>query len=470
MANKSSIIERGNLPPQAIEIEEVVLGAMLIDRKGVDEALEVIKSGNVFYKNSHNIIFEAIRELDIRNDQIDLLTVSEQLQRMNKLQEVGGDFYLIKLTQKVSSSAHIENHCFILLQKYMARQLIKLGSTAIERGYDQTVDVFDALDEITVHFDAITNIYQKGAISMDWTTAVDEVPKRVERLTNNKGELTGVDSGLESINRFFNGWQPTDLIIIGADSGMGKTALAMTHILASAKQGNPVGMLSMEMSTMQLAIRAVAVESNYHMKQLTQYGFEKPEYFDGLMHTAHELRQLPVHIDDRPSLTISEMKRRARYMKRKHKIKLLIVDFIQMFVGDDDDFRLTGLAARELKNLAKELEIPIIALSQLNREVKKAKHNIPEKHHLKNSSGVEEAADVIALLYRPGYYGFSQGEHPDLWQQLALKGDENAVLIVKKNRNGGLGTIPLLYVENKTKYVNPGDFITVDETNTEVAF
>lgn len=448
-------LEKGKIPPQAIEIEEAILGAMINDRKGVDRALEVIRTPEAFYKNGHQVIFEAIQRLDNQNSNVDLLTVSAELKKMGKLEEAGGDFALVGLSSKITSSAHIENHCLIVLQFYMKRMMIRMGNDAIEMGYDDKMDVFDALDRTTVFFDAINGIYQKGSVSMDWATAVDEVPKRVERLTNHSGELTGVDTGLDNLNEFFNGWQPTDLIVIGADSGMGKTALAMAHILASAKQGNAVGMVSMEMSTLQLAIRAVAVESNYHMKQLTQYGFEKPEYFKGLQETAHELRGLPIHIDDRPSLTVPEMKRRARFMKRKHKIKLLIVDFIQMFTGDDDDVKLTGMAARELKNLAKELEIPVIALSQLNREVKKVKHCIPAKYHLKNSSGVEEAADVICLLYRPEYYGFDRGGHPGVWERFGLKGDENATLIVAKNRNGGVGNIPMRYVADKTKYVNP---------------
>lgn len=451
-------VEKGKIPPQAINLEEAVIGAMLLGANGVDAALGVISSSEVFYKESHQFVFEAIKALDKDNDSVDLLTVSQRLKKMGKLEAVGGDFFLINLTQKVASSAHVEYHARVVLQKYMARQLIALGNKAVENGYDETRDVFESLDDISIMFDAVAGIYQKGGMGMDWATAMDEVPKRVERLTNNKGELTGVDTGLDNMNVFFNGWQPTDFIVIGADSGMGKTALAMAHILASAKKGDAVGMFSMEMSTIQLAIRATAVESNYHMKQLTRYGFEKHEYFERLSVVVNNLRGLPIIIDDRPNLTVPEMKRRARQMMRKEKIKLLIVDFVQMFQGDDDDIKTTGIAARELKNLAKELNIPVIALSQLNREVKKAKYNIPEKHHLKNSSGIEEAADIIALLYRPGYYGFNQNSNPDLWNDLDLKGDENAVLIIKKNRNGALGVLPMRYLEDKTKYVNPSIF------------
>ncbi|WP_422858792.1 replicative DNA helicase [Flagellimonas sp. S174] len=450
--------ERGKIPPQAIDLEKAVLGAMMLDQKGVDGCLEVIKSPEVFYSEKHRQVFIAIQQLDSENSPVDLLTVSQTLRANGKLEAVGGDFALVELTQKVAGSAHIEYHSYVLLQKFIKRQLISIGNEAIEKGYEEGKDVFEALDEVTVLFDSLSGIYERGGSSIDWNMAIEEVPRRVERLTNNQGELTGVDTGLTNINKHFNGWQPTDLIIIGADSGMGKTALAMTHILASAKEGNAVGMASMEMSTMQLAIRGVAVESQFHMRQLTQTGFEKDEYFVRLSKVVDRMRNLPIYIDDRPSLTVAEMKRKARQMKRRHDIKLFIADFIQMFAGDEDDFKLTGMAARELKNLAKELDIPVIALSQLNREVKKARYSVPSKHHLKNSSGVEEAADVIGLLYRPEYYGHNRDSAPDLWNDLQLENDENAVLIVAKNRNGGLGNIPLKYIANKTKYVNPGEW------------
>lgn len=461
-------LERGKIPPQATELEEVILGGLMIDANAPDECFEVIKSGDVFYRDANRVIFEAIKSLSEASEPIDLLTVSQRLKKKGNLEVAGGDFRLIELTQKVASSAHMEYHSRIVLQKYMMRSLIKLGNTCIELGYDEKVDVFDALDEVGQGLDAVNDIIQKGAVSATWEQAVMAVPPRVERLTNNKGALTGVDTGLDNFNKHFGGWQPSDLIILGADSGMGKTALAMTHILAAAKNGDAVGMASMEMSTIQLAIRATSVESSFHMKQLTQTGFEKTEYFKTLNDVVHRIKDLPVYVDDRPSLTVPEMKRKARQMKRKHDIKLFIADFIQMFTGDEDDIKLTGMAARELKNLAKELNIPVIALSQLNREVKKAKYCIPSKHHLKNSSGVEEAADVILLLYRPEYYNYNRSEYPQLYQDFNLAYNENAVAIVAKNRNGGLGDIPMNYVADKTKYINPGEFITVDENNNVV--
>jgi len=446
-------------PAQALDIEKAVLGTILQFTTGLDDCLELIKSPEIFYSPKHRIIFDTIKKLSDASDPVDIITVSERLERRKDLQKIGGAAYLIDLVQVVASSAHIEYHSKILLQKYMLRSLSDFGRNIIERTYQSDIDVFTLMDAAGMELDLIGSVVSRGAKMMPWDTAVLEVPKKVEFLSNNQGGLTGVDTGLKSFNKFFGGWQNSDLVIIGADSGMGKTALAMCHLLAPAKNGQAVGMVSMEMSTIQLAIRAVSVEGSINMVRLTRKGFEKLSYFEKLNQVVDKLKDLPIYIDDRPSLTIPEMKRRARQMKRKYDIKLFVADFIQMFSGDEDDVKLTGQAARELKNLAKELNIPVIALSQLNREVKKAQYNIPSKHHLKNSSGIEEAADVIGLLYRPEYYNFTVDKYPDLWHKtLDLQGDENAVLFVEKNRNGAMGRIPIQYIPEKTKYVNAGEY------------
>jgi replicative DNA helicase len=454
--DKSRIInlEKGKLPPQAIELEEAVIGAAMIDQKGLDEMFTIINSSNVFYKESHKIIFEAMQKLYSSSKNIDLLTVSNQLKSTKKLEIIGGDFTLIRLTQKVSSSAHIEYHCRIILQKYLMRELIRISSESIEMAYDDSLDCFEIIDNVVSKIDYLTDNSTKGHTSLTWREAILQIPKRVEFLTNNKGKVTGVPSGLHSVDKHFNGWQDGDLIVIGADNGMGKTAFVLGNMLASAKNDMPVGMFSMEMSVIQLAIRGVANESSYHMNQLMRTGFEHDYYFNGLNNVVSSMVDLPIYIDDQPALTVPEMKRKARQLKRKYDIKLLVIDFVQMFSGDKDIRINISEAARELKNIAKELSIPVIALSQLSREVKKEKYKIPSKHHLKESSAIEEAADIIGLIYRPGYYGYTINNTPDLFDDLGLIGDENSCLIVAKNRNGALGNIGLRYIENKTKYVN----------------
>ena len=453
MNNTSNI--KGKLPPQALDLEEAVLSAALVDSRGVDTLMELITIPEVFYKPAHQHIFKAMKSLYDGNQPVDILTVSERLNKLGVLSQVGGEYALVLLSNMLSSSANTSYHCALIIQKYIQRKLIAVANEVIEGAYNPSKDVFELLDEATSGFDFVNDIINNGYTSMDWATAVASIPQKVQWLTNNQGVLTGVTSGLKAIDKQTNGWQPGDFIVLGADNGMGKTALVMGMKLAAAKLGKPTGMFSMEMPVMQLATRAVAVSSNYHMKQLTHHGFEKLEYFEGLNRVVNEVKDLPIHIDDKPALTVAEMKRKARAMKRKHKIELLVIDFIQMFSGDNDIRINVSEAARECKNIAKELNIPVIALSQLSREVKREQYKIPQKHHLKESSAIEEAADIIGLIYRPGYYGYDEASTPDLWERLELKDNENSCLMIVKNRHGAMGNIGMHYIENKTKYVNP---------------
>lgn len=466
-------MKTANLPPQAIELEEAILGAVLMSPTYADILMEKINNSEIFYKHEHKYIFQAIKKLYNKTKPIDMLTVVEKLRKIGKLESVGGEMALIKLTQKVSSGAHIDFHISIVLQKYIQRQLIDIAHSTIQGAYDEKKDVFELIDETTSKFDFVNSLIDSGYTSMSWSDAVLSIPARVEFLTNNQGNLTGITSGLKAIDRFTNGWQPSDFIVIGADNGMGKTAFVMGMKLAAAKSGKATGMFSMEMPTIQLATRAVAVRSNFHMKQLTHKGFENPDYFKSLNHIVNELKDLPIHIDDKPALTVIEMKRKARAMKRKYKIELLVIDFIQMFSGDSDIRINISEAARECKNLAKELNIPVIALSQLSREVKRSPFNVPSKHHLKESSAIEEAADIIGLLYRPSYYGFNENSHPELFESLEMNQNENAVLMIVKNRHGPMGNIGMHYIENKTKFVNPEEVdnnIQRHQSNIEVPY
>lgn len=451
------MINKGKIPPQAIDIEKAVLGISMNDRVSLDVLFELFTDENVFYLTEHQLIFKAIKQLYNSNKPVDLLTVSEKLASMKKLDLVGGDYYLMELTSKVSSGAHQDFHARILIQKFIAREVIRLSSDFIEKAYQPELDAFDLLDALGTGVDSVNDIITKGHTSLTWSDAVDSIPKRVEYLTNNQGKITGVPTGLNSTDKHFSGWQKTDFIVIGADSGMGKTAYVLNNMIAVAKTGSPVGMFSMEMSVIQLALRGVSVESDFHLNQLMRNGFEKQQYFETLQSVVNSVRDLPIHVDDRPALTVQEMKRKARQLKRKHGIQMLVIDFVQMFSGDKDIRLNVSEAARECKNLAKELDIPVIALSQLSRDVSKEKYCIPKKRFLKESSAIEEAADIIMLLYRPEHYGFTRDAYPDLYETLGLEYNENACGIVAKFRNGALGNVGMYFVENKTKYVNPED-------------
>lgn len=444
-------LEKGKLPPQAVDLEEVILGAMMIDAKGVDDCLSVIQHANIFYKEAHQKIFEAIYVLWEKALPIDLLTVSEQLKKQAALEITGGEFYLIQLTQKVSSAAHMEYHCRIVLQKYISRELIAVGNYLSEKGYDSTMDVLDLMDEAEKRFTNVSEIIFKGKTEMSWSQALREVAKRVEFLTNNEGDLTGVPTGFMKLDKFFGGWQRTDFVVIGARPGMGKTALIVRNMIEAAKQGYKVGFVSMEMSIIQLATRGIAVDGPYHMKQLNQTGFEHSKYFVGLNKLIDEMQGLPIFIDDRPSLTIGDIKSKARSWKRKHGLDILFVDYIQLTGGTTDIRIRTGETSRGCKHIAKELEIPVIGLSQLTREVEKTPHKRPALHHLKEAGDIEQDADIVAFIYRADYYGLEVDEN-------ILDPDENTEFIVAKNRNGGVGTEGLWFEGNKTKFYDKNPF------------
>lgn len=450
---KQKSLQEGKIQPQALELEDAVLGAMMIDKEALHKGL-VILTSDCFYSPKNDFVFKAVKQLYNANEPVDLLTISNQLKKDDSLDSAGGDMRLIQLTQKVSSSAHIEYHARIIMQKYILRELIKVSGKIIQEAY-KDIDVFDVLDFAGQQLDKVNSIIESESTSQTWADAMISLPERVEFLSKNKGEITGLPTGLNALDKHFSGWQPTDFIVIGGDSGMGKTALSMTFILACAKQNKAVGMFSMEMSVMQLGIRGMAVESDFHMNQLMRTGFEKPQYFIKLNEYVNVMKNYPIYVDDKPALTVAEMKRKARALKRKHNIQLLIVDFLQMFSGDKDIRINVGDAARECKNLAKELNIAVIALSQISREVRKSKYFIPRKYHLKEASSIEEAADIIGMIYRPEYYGYDRASHLDLYNDiLGIGADSNAVLIVEKNRNGSLGNVALSYVDNKTKFVN----------------
>jgi replicative DNA helicase len=452
--SNASLLEKGKVQPQAIMLEEAVLGAMMIDKSGLDIAVSMLKE-KYFYSITNQSIYKAIQRLYDSNSPVDILTVSEKLKQLNLLNEGVIDRKLIELSSKVGSSAHIKYHCVIIQHQYIKRKVIEISSLAIEKSFEKNTTASDLIEYLETSLDKLSNVTSSDYVSQSWYDAITELPKHIEFLSNRDGEITGLPTGLDALDKHFSGWQPTDFIVIGADSGMGKTALSMKFLLTPAKQDIPVGMLSMEMSVKQLSIRATAVESNFHMNQLMRTGFEKSEYFVTLNLLLDKMREYPIHIDDKPSLTVSEMKRKARYLKRKHGIKLLVIDFLQMFSGDQDIRINVGEAARECKNIAKELNIAVIALSQISREVRKSKYFLPKKYHLKEASAIEEAADVIGMLYRPAYYGYDYENYKDLYDNiLGLKAEENTALLVEKFRNGSLGTVGLRYIENKTKFVN----------------
>ncbi len=455
---KSNVInlEKGKLPPQAVDLEEVVLGAMMIDKKGVDEIIDILNADS-FYKNSHKLIFEAIHKLFENTEAIDLLTVSNQLKKDGNFDKVGGDYYLIQLTQKVSSSAHIEFHARIILQKYIQRSLIKISNEIIEEAYDEGTDVFDLLDSAEAKLYEVT----QGNIQKSTETAqslVIQAKNKIQEISNKEG-LSGVPSGFERLDELTSGWQPSDLIIVAARPGMGKTALTLSMARNIAVGQNlPVAFFSLEMSSVQLITRLISSETGLSSEKLRTGNLEKHEW-EQLNVKVKDLEKAPLFIDDTPSLSIFDLRAKARRLASQHGIKLIVIDYLQLMTGGGSQKggnreQEISTISRNLKALAKELSVPVIALSQLSRAVEtRGGSKRPLLSDLRESGAIEQDADIVSFIYRPEYYKIDEWDDEE---RTPTQGQ--AEFIVAKHRNGGLENIRLKFIGHLGKFDNLDEF------------
>ncbi|MBS3738826.1 MAG: replicative DNA helicase [Psychroflexus sp.] len=458
-------LQKGKIPPQAVDLEDVVLGAMLIDKKGVDEVIDILKP-EAFYKESHQHIFSAIKTLFEEGQPIDLLTVSSHLKKEKKLESIGGDFYLIQLTQKVSSSAHIEYHSRIVLQKFIQRSLIQISSEIIEEAYDESTDVFDLLDNAESKLYEVT----QGNINKSSETAqslVIQAKKRIEEIANQKG-LSGIPSGFDELDELTSGWQPSDLIIVAARPGMGKTALTLSMARnITVERDIPVAFFSLEMSAVQLITRLISSETQLSSEKLRTGKLEKYEW-EQLNVKVKALEKAPLYIDDTPSLSIFDLRAKARRLSSQHGIQLIVVDYLQLMTSGASNKsgnreQEISTISRNLKALAKELNIPVIALSQLSRAVEtRGGTKRPLLSDLRESGAIEQDADIVSFIYRPEYYGI------DEWDDEAATPTKNeAEFIVAKHRNGGLDNIKLKFIGQFGRFENI-NMETITEVNSKI--
>jgi replicative DNA helicase len=447
-------LEKGKIMPQSIEIEEAVLGALLLDVRSIDECLLILKSSEIFYKEAHKVIFEAINDLYASNDVVDLLTVSARLRSMGKLELAGGDWYLINLTQKISSSAHIEIHSRLLQQFYIKRQLIRDASLMLSTAYDSDKDSLELLNEWGDSLDNLNEQISSGRKNISYADGLDLVEKRVEFLTNKSPEeVTGARTGFNVIDQFTGGYQGGELIVEAARPGMGKTAKMLKCAIENARIGSGVGIISAEMSAVQLITRTVAIDTNFHLTQLTKKGFEKSEYFATLSANKHRMKGFPIFIDDAASPDIRHVQATLRMWKRKFDIKIAIVDYLQLLsdtTKSGNREQEIASISRKLKGLAKELNIPVIALSQLSRAVEtRGSSKRPMLSDLRESGAIEQDADMVTFIYRPEYYGIEVDD------ELSEMG-ANTEIIFAKYRGGAPGTtIGLHWQGDKTKFEDP---------------
>jgi replicative DNA helicase len=446
-------LEKGKLPPQAIDLEEAVLGAMMIDKKGVDDVIDILHS-EVFYKEAHQLIYDAIYALFQNTEPIDLRTVSNQLRQTANLDAVGGDFYLINLTQKVSSSAHIEFHARIILQKYIQRKLISISSEIIEEAYDETVDVFDLLDDAESKLFEVT----QGNLKKSSEAAEGLVKQAIDKIQeiSNQSGMSGVATGFTRLDELTSGWQPSDLVIIAARPGMGKTAFVMSMAKNMAIDfETPVAIFSLEMSSVQLITRMISSETGISSGKLRKGNLE-PHEWEQLNVKVKNLSKAPIFIDDTPSLSIFDLRAKARRLASQHGIKLIIIDYLQLMTagtsqksGGNREQEIS-MISRNLKALAKELEIPVIALSQLSRAVEtRGGSKRPLLSDLRESGAIEQDADIVSFIYRPEYYGNTEWDDEE---RTPCEGQ--AEFIVAKHRNGGLDNIKLKFTGHLAQFSN----------------
>ncbi|CAN5337876.1 replicative DNA helicase [soil metagenome] len=451
-----STLMYGKIPPQAKELEDAVLGAVMLEKSAFDVVVEILKP-ECFYVEAHQRIFRAMQGLQQKNSPIDLLTVVEELKFREELDLVGGPYYITRLTNAVVSSANIETHARIILQKFIQRELIRISSEIIGDAYEDSTDVFDLLDSAESKlFDVTNNHLRRDYESID--TVLVKTVKRIEDLRTRTEDITGVPSGFPVLDKITYGWQPTDLIILAARPSVGKTAFALNLARNAAlhpTKPTGVGFFSLEMSAGQLAQRILSAESEIWLEKISRGKLEDHEMAQLYRKGIERLASAPIHIDDTAALNIFELRAKCRRLKNKHNVGLIIIDYLQLMSGTNDNRngnreQEISKISRDLKGLAKELQIPIIALSQLSREVEKrgAKdgQKIPQLSDLRESGAIEQDADMVMFLYRPEYYDITSNEMGE-----SNKGETH--VRIAKHRNGQLETVKLKALLHIQKFV-----------------
>ncbi len=442
-------LEHGKIPPQAVDLEEAVLGSMMLEKDAVAAVIDILKP-EVFYKEIHQKIFEAIRDLFARSEPVDILTVTNELKSKGMLEMVGGPYYITMLTSRIASTANVEFHARIVLQKHIQRELIRISSEIIKDAFEETTDVFDLLDKAEQGLFSVseTNLRRNWE---DMNALIKQAIEDIEAAKNIKGHLRGVPSGFVSLDRITSGWQKSDLIILAARPSMGKTALALTMARNVAVDfEKPVAVFSLEMSSVQLVTRLIASESELKSEKLKKGELADYEW-EQLHDKIKNLINAKIFIDDTPALTIFELRAKCRRLKQQHNIEMVFVDYLQLMSGGGDNKgnreQEISQISRSLKALAKELDIPVLALSQLSRavETRPGQSKRPILSDLRESGAIEQDADLVLFIYRPEYYGITEDESGHSTKRMAE-------VIIAKHRNGPTGSVRLRFIDTFARF------------------
>ena len=429
----------------------------MLEKDAIIEVQEYLKV-ETFYAEEHHIIFKAIQDLSFEMKAIDLFTVTERLKSQKELTKVGGAAYLAQLTQRVASAAHVEFHAKIIAQKYVQRELIRSATEIQRRSYDEETDVTELIGFAEQEIFRVS----EGNVKRSVQSAADilhKALKQIEEASKTAGEYNGVRSGFTDIDSVTLGWQPSDLIIIAARPSMGKTAFVLTMARNMAVEfKSPVAFFSLEMSSVQLMNRLIVAETQLNPKDL-RTGNLTPDQWVHLESQTVELGRAPLYIDDTPALSVYEFRSKARRLKTQHGIKLIIIDYLQLMTAATPETRgnreqEVSLISRTLKAIAKELDVPIIALSQLSRNVEnRGGSKRPQLSDLRESGAIEQDADVVAFIHRPEYYGLTTDEN-----NMPTAG--MAEIIIAKHRNGEVTDVPLRFIKDQAKFADADATVT----------
>ncbi len=452
-------LEAGKVPPQAVDVEEAVLGAMMIEPNCVPDVLDSL-TADCFYKDANRKVFMAVSALSAEHQPVDIYTVTEQLRRMGLIDEVGGPYYLSLLSSKVGAAAHVDYHVKILLQKYIQRELITISAEMQRDSFDDSIPVDDLLDNSQSKLFELAEKNMKRA-TLPVQDVIKDTVAEIEANQDRTDGLSGVPSGFTGIDKVTLGWQESDLVIIAARPSMGKTAFVLTMARNMAVEHRiPVAFFSLEMSSKQLVKRLLVSETGLSSEKI-RGGKKLQDYEIVQLHERiKDLTAAPLFIDDTPSISVYELRSKARRLVSNAGVKLIIVDYLQLMTGPPE---LRGMReqevsniSRSLKAIAKELSIPVIALSQLSRDVEKRGGNkIPQLSDLRESGAIEQDADIVMFIHRPDYYGTEE--------EGAVPGQ--AQIIIAKHRNGSTDVVPMIFRKNEARFVdaNEGGFLVPEE-------
>ncbi len=446
----SDISGIGKLPPQAIDLEEAVLGALMLEKSPLNDVIDIIHRPEIFYKDAHKKIYEAIQELFSSSESIDILTVTQKLRANGDLEKVGGAFYISQLTNRVASAAHAEAHARILVQKFILREMIRISGKVIQNAYDETTDVFTLLDETESELFAVA----EGNIRKDYESMASLLFKAQNEIENamlKEDGVNGVGTGFSELDKVTSGWQKSDMVVVAARPGMGKTAFVLSmarNVAVDFK--HPVAIFSLEMSSLQLVNRLISAEAEIPADDIRRGNFSKTE-FEQFFERTKALSEAPIFIDDTPALSIFELRAKCRRLKQQHNVQVIIIDYLQLMSsggkGGNREQEISNIS-RSIKEIAKELDIPIIALSQLSRSVEtRGGDKRPMLSDLRDSGAIEQDADIVCFIYRPEYYQLTE------WAD-GSPCNGQAEIIVAKHRNGSLKDIRLKFVGKYAKFSN----------------